>query len=79
MFYLMGLCNMIQYLLHWMFKVREKLITKELVMEKSEKARKMREMKKYGKKVGIYFLLMFESKMLACFFLNVVGNEKKLY
>lgn len=48
-------------------------------MEKSEKARKMREMKKYGKKVGIYFLLMFESNMLACFFLNVVGNEKKLY
>ncbi|XP_046843427.1 LOW QUALITY PROTEIN: probable rRNA-processing protein EBP2 [Xenia sp. Carnegie-2017] len=34
-----------------MQKVREKLITKELVMEKSEKARKMREMKKYGKKV----------------------------
>lgn len=34
-----------------MFQVREKLITKELAMEKSEKARKLRAMKKYGKKV----------------------------
>jgi hypothetical protein len=33
------------------FQVREKLITKELAMEKSEKARKLRAMKKYGKKV----------------------------
>ncbi|CAB3987014.1 probable rRNA-processing EBP2 [Paramuricea clavata] len=34
-----------------MQKVREKLVTKELAMEKSEKARKLRAMKKYGKKV----------------------------
>jgi rRNA-processing protein EBP2 len=34
-------------------QVREKLITKELAMEKSEKARKLRAMKKYGKKVNV--------------------------
>lgn len=34
-----------------MQKVREKLLTKELSMEKSEKAKKLRAMKKFGKKV----------------------------
>ena len=38
---------------HWLFffKVRQKLLSKELSMEKSEKAKKLRAMKKYGKKV----------------------------
>lgn len=34
-----------------MKKVREKLLSKQMSMERSEKARKMRELRKYGKKV----------------------------
>uniref|UniRef100_A0A1A7WH19 EBNA1 binding protein 2 n=1 Tax=Iconisemion striatum TaxID=60296 RepID=A0A1A7WH19_9TELE len=36
-----------------MQKIRKKLISKQLIMEKSEKARKLREQRKFGKKVQI--------------------------
>lgn len=35
-----------------MTKVREKLLSKKVALERSEKARKMRELKKFGKKVS---------------------------
>ncbi|XP_040926514.1 probable rRNA-processing protein EBP2 [Betta splendens] len=36
-----------------MQKIRKKLLTKQMIMEKSEKARKLREQRKFGKKVQI--------------------------
>lgn len=36
-----------------MFQVREKLISKQISIERSEKAKKMRELRKFGKKVSI--------------------------
>jgi len=35
-----------------MFQVREKLISKQISIERSEKAKKMRELRKFGKKVS---------------------------
>ena len=39
-----------------MKRVREKLLSKQMSMERSEKAKKMRELRKYGKKAswGLY-------------------------
>lgn len=34
-------------------QIRKKLITKQIMMEKSEKAKKLREQRKYGKKVSL--------------------------
>uniref|UniRef100_A0A131YHR6 rRNA-processing protein EBP2 n=1 Tax=Rhipicephalus appendiculatus TaxID=34631 RepID=A0A131YHR6_RHIAP len=39
-----------------MTKVREKLLSKKVALERSEKARKMRELKKFGKKVQVEVL-----------------------
>lgn len=36
-----------------LFKVREKLVEKQTAIERSEKAKKLRELRKYGKKVSI--------------------------
>ena len=43
---------MYMYLIVFWLQVREKLLTKQMAMERSEKAKKMRELRKYGKKVG---------------------------
>lgn len=37
-------------------QIRAKLIQKQMVMEKSEKAKKLRELRKYGKKVQVEVL-----------------------
>lgn len=37
-------------------QIRKKLISKQMILEKSEKAKKLREQRKFGKKVGFCFL-----------------------
>lgn len=39
-------------------QIRQKLISKQMMMEKSEKAKKLREQRKFGKKVGVCSLLL---------------------
>lgn len=36
-------------------QIRKKLVSKQMIIEKSEKAKKMREQRKFGKKVGVCF------------------------
>lgn len=39
------------------FQIRKKLISKQAILEKSEKAKKLREQRKFGKKVGYFFCI----------------------
>lgn len=40
-------------------QIRKKLISKQMILEKSEKAKKLREQRKFGKKVGVCFVLYY--------------------
>lgn len=40
----------------FLFQIRKKLVSKQMIIEKSEKAKKLREQRKFGKKVGVCIL-----------------------
>lgn len=46
-------------ILYLFLQIRKKLIMKQTMMEKSEKAKKLREQRKYGKKVSILSTHLF--------------------
>ena len=57
----------------YIMKVREKLLSKQKAVERSEKARKLREIKKFGKKV--IFSAIFYAMVLFCIWTWQVQRE----
>lgn len=46
----------------FLLQIRKKLISKQMILERSEKAKKLREQRKFGKKVGVYFISLLLMK-----------------